>query len=203
MKNHSRYSLPGASLLAGLQLCLLLCVASLFYGCTKAYAQVDTNAPTFLQSAQEYFTANNTNFTFADCKLEVSAGYKQVNGANAASELYGQYNFGGGNNFDAMANLQFSGIGSAVNGAELGFGYALINNHAIKVQADLLAGYDATKASLAKVPQYGAVVVEPRLALKKKLTPNTYAETAFSFPVYSVGRVNTQPSIFVGVGFTY
>jgi hypothetical protein len=163
-----------------------------------------TNNPantTFLTTAQDYLTSINTNYTFTGVKLEVSTGYKQVNGVNAASEIYAQYDFAGG--FDVMLNGQFSGVGSAVNAAEAGVGYAIISHFDTKVQLDLLAGYDRTKGELVKGASQGAIVVEPRVALKKKLTANTFAETAISLPLYSSGKVNTQPSIYVGVGFTY
>ena len=71
------------------------------------------------------------------------------------------------------------------------------------MQGDILAGWDSTKGTTVKGVNQGCVVVEPRVALKKKLSVNTYAETAVSVPFYSIGKVNTQPSIYVGVGFTY
>lgn len=182
-------------------LACLITVAACFYGCS-AKAQTNSN-PNFLQSAQDFFTHNNTNFTFSDCTVELSTGYKQVNGANAANELYGQINLGASKNFDVMLNIQFSGLGSAINAAELGFGYAVVNNHAIKVQADILAGWDATKGYATGKPNQGSLVIEPRLSLKKKLTLNTFAETAFSLPIYTIGKMNTQPSIYVGAGFTF
>jgi hypothetical protein len=176
-------------------------------GCfTQAEAQVaaaPANNPgtTFITSVSDYFTSINTNFTFAGTKLEMSSGYKQVNGVNAASELYAQFNIS--DNFDLMGNFQFSGIGSAINAVEGGLGYAFINHYDVKLQGDLLAGWDSTKGNTIKGVNQGALVVEPRAALKKKLTPNTYAETAISLPFYSIGKINTQPSFYIGVGFTY
>lgn len=191
------------------QLRSLLLVAGLLAALPLAAQTTITNPPvavtqspaSFLGSVQSYLTDINTNYTFTNVTLEASTGYKQVNGANAASEMYLQYNFGGG--FDAMANFQFSGVGSAVNAAEAGVGYALINHFDTKVQADLLAGWDTTKGAVVKGSSQGAIVVEPRVALKKKLSLNTFAETAISLPVYTIGKLNTQPSIYIGVGFTY
>jgi len=191
MKNKS--TLLKLSLFAG-----ILAMGSI----TQASAQVAaTNAPaSFLGSVQGYLTDINTNYSFTNVTLEASTGYKQVNGANAASELYAQFDHG---NWDAMVNVQFSGVGSALNAAEAGGGYAFINHYDTKVQADILAGWDSTKGTTVKGVNQGCVVVEPRVALKKKLSVNTYAETAVSVPFYSIGKVNTQPSIYVGVGFTY
>ena len=167
----------------------------------SVHAQSFTN-DTFFTSAKNFFTVQNTNLTFAGVKLEVSTGYKQVNGANASSELYAQYNLS--DRRDAMANIQFSGLGSAINAFEGGIGYAIINSYDVKVQTDLLIGWDSTKGTVINGgPGQGALVIEPRLGLKKKLTSNTYAETAISLPFYSIGKPNTQPSFYIGAGFTY
>ena len=162
-----------------------------------AQAQTTTANPgtTFVNSVENYFTSFNTNYTFTGVSLELSSGYKQVAGVNAASELYAQYDLG---SFDIAGNFQFSGVGSAINAAELGVGYAFISHYDTKVEASLLGGYDATKNN-----GQGSAVIEPRISLKKKLTTNTYAETAISLPVYFIGKVNTVPSFYIGVGFTY
>jgi Flp pilus assembly pilin Flp len=183
----------------------LLAIAIIF-GCQPARSQsapsdAGTAPATFVTSVQKYFTGINTNYTFDNVTLEMSTGYKQVNGVNASSELYAQYDVTPA--VDVMGNLQFSGIGSAINAAELGVGYAIIHHFDTKVQADLLCGWDATKSETLNGVRQGALVVEPRLALKKKLTPNTYAETAVSLPVYTIGKLNSQPSFYMGVGFTY
>ncbi len=182
---------------------LIVLVLGLIAGCVahaQSAAAVNPSA-TFVNSVENYFTSLNTNFTFSGVKLEMSSGYKQVTGANAASELYAQYNLT--DQMDVMGNLQFSGIGSAINAVEVGPGYALINHYDVKVQADLLIGWDSTKGDTSGQSGRGALVIEPRLALKKKLTLNTYAETAVSLPEYSIGKANTQPSFYIGVGFTY
>lgn len=183
---------------------LIMLGLGLFAGCI-AHAQTTpppaNPATTFMSRVENYFTDINTNFTFAGVKLEMSSGYKQVTGANAASELYAQYNLT--DNFDVMGNLQFSGLGSAINSVEAGPGYALINHFDLKLQADILVGWDSTKGNTTGNDGQGALVIEPRLALKKKLTPNTFAETAISLPLYTIAKLNTQPSFYIGVGFTY
>ncbi len=121
----------------------------------------------------------------------MDSGYAQVTGVNAASKLNLQYDIG---NFNLGTSLQFSGVGSAVNALEGQVGYAIITHYDTKVDIDLRAGYDDTTRG---------AVVEPVLALKKKLTPNTYAETAISFPIYTTGTFTKTPTIYVGVGFTF
>ncbi len=182
---------------------LIVLTFGLLGGCL-AHAQTPppaNPATTFVGSVENYFTLINTNFTFSGVTLEMSSGYKQVTGANAASELYAQYNLT--DNFDVMGNFQFSGLGSAINAIEAGPGYAFINHSDLKLQADLLVGWDSTKGNTTGKAGQGALVIEPRLALKKKLTLNTYAETAVSLPQYTLGKMNTQPSFYIGVGFTY
>jgi hypothetical protein len=181
-----------------------ICLASLAVraqstnGTTTASA---TPPSSFFSSAQQFFATFNTNYTFAGTKIEMSTGYKQVNGANASSELYAQYDLNP--SWDIAVNGQFSGLGSAVNAVEAGAGYALVNYYDTKLQLDVLGGWDSTKGRLINGSSSGTYVIEPRLSFKKKLTANTYAENAFSLPIYGVGKLNTQPSIYIGVGFTY
>lgn len=186
------------SMLNGLMVMLAIGVLG---GCIAHAQETNPGNPgtTFVNSVEQYFTDINTNYTFIGVKLELSSGYKQVTGANAASELYAQYNLT--ENVDVMGNFQFSGVGSAVNAAEGGIGYALINHYDLKLQGDLLLGWDNTRSD--GQSWRDSFVIEPRLALKKKLTPNTYAETAVSLPFFTVGKMNTQPSFYIGVGFTY
>lgn len=152
-----------------------------------------TNAPsqTIFNSIEYYFTSFNTNYTWTNVSFEVDSGYAQVTGVNAASKLNLQYDLG---NFNVGTSLQFSGVGSAVNAFEGQVGYAIIDHYDTKVDVDLRAGYDDT---------IRGGVIEPLLSLKKKLTPNTYAETALSFPVYTSGTFTRTPTIYVGVGFTF
>jgi hypothetical protein len=162
-------------------------------------AQITSN---IVQSAGLFFGSFNTNYTWTNCVLEMSSGYAQVTGVNAASKLDAQLDFGSAKQFDFGASLQFSGIGSVVNGAEARFGYAALEHYDTKVEAVLLAGYDATVANGQGV-LVGSAVVEPALEFKKKPTPNTFAMLKISLPVKFVGKFNTSPTIEAGVGFTY
>ncbi len=172
---------------------LLAVLMSLALDLTPAVQAQTTNAPaqTIFNSIQSYFTAFNTNYTWTNVSFEVDSGYAQVTGVNAASKLNLQYDIG---NFNLGTSLQFSGVGSAVNAFEGQIGYAIINYYDTKVDVDLRAGYDDT---------IRGGVIEPLLSLKKKLTPNTYAETALSFPVYTSGTFTKTPTVYIGVGFTF
>ena len=155
--------------------------------------QAQTNGPagTIFSSIEYYFTSFNTNYTWTNVTIEADSGYAQVTGVNASSKLNLQYDIG---NFDVGTSLQFSGIGSAVNAYEAQVGYAVVNYYDTKVDAFLRAGYDDTQR---------AAVIEPGISLKKKLTPNTYAETAITFPIYTAGTFTRTPTIYIGVGFTF
>jgi len=48
-----------------------------------------------------------------------------------------------------------------------------------------------------------AYMVEPELAISKKLTANTFARIGVSIPLYSKGSQNRTPSFEVGAGFTF
>ena len=159
-----------------------------------ALAQTDTNPPpatTIFNSIEGYFTSFNQDYTWSNVTFEVDSGYAQVTGVNAASKLNLQYDIG---NFNVGTSLQFSGAGSAVNAFEGQLGYRLIEHYDTTVDFDLRAGYDDTTRG---------GVIEPLLALKKKLTPNTFAETAISFPFYTTGTFTKTPTIYIGVGFTF
>lgn len=162
-------------------------------GCV-AHAQTNQVATpqTFFTSAQAYLTSFNTNYSFTDITLEVSTGYKQVTGVNAASFLDAQYDFANGLNIGG--SLQFSGVGSPINGFEAGLGYNLIRHYDASVNVQLLGGYDNVRKD---------GVIEPGVTLKKKLSPNTFAEIGASLPVFFSGGFNSQPTFRVGTGFTF
>lgn len=162
-------------------------------------AQVTSN---IVQSAESFFGSFNTNFTWSTVTLEMSSGYAQVTGVNAASKLDAQIDFGSSKQYDGGCSLQFSGIGSAVNGAEARFGYAVIEHFDTKVEAVLQAGYNADVAN-ARGVLVGSAIVEPALEFKKKPTPNTFAMLKISLPVKFVGKFNTSPTIEAAAGFTY
>jgi hypothetical protein len=157
-------------------------------------AQTTNSVPNFFQQSELWLTSFNTNYTFTGVSLEASTGYKQITGDNAANFVDAQYDFGGNQRLDLGLDLQFSGVGSAFNSEELQFGYALISHYDTKLQVDLGAGYDSNTHG---------IVVEPEIVLKKKLTPNTFAEIGVSLPEYFKGGINATPEFKTGVGFTF
>lgn len=172
----------------------IILLAALGAVCIVSTAKAQTNVPpsaTIFNSIELYFISFNTNYTWTNVTIEADSGYAQVTGVNASSKLNLQYDIG---NFNVGTSLQFSGVGSAVNAFEGQVGYALVNYYDTKVDFDLRAGYDDTVRG---------AVIEPLLSLKKKLTPNTYAETAISFPFYTGGTFTKTPTIYIGVGFTF
>lgn len=188
---------------------MLVCigVAALLAAVTPLNAQtVSTNASggtttvsnpittqSFLNSAEIYFTSFNTNYNFTNITMEVSTGYKQVTGVNAASFLDAQYDLANGVNFGA--SFQFSGVGSAVNTFEAGIGYNIIRHYDTAVDVRLMGGYDTVVK---------AGVIEPGLTLKKKMTPNTFSEIGVSLPIYlNNSTFNNNPTFWVGAGFTF
>lgn len=169
--------------------------------CLAIGAHAQTNSPvqppSFFSTAQDYLTSFNPAFTWTNVSLEVSSGYKQVTGANAASVLDVGYDLNTANwlnGFSIQGTVQFSGVGSAINSGEAGIGYAIIRHFDTKVDLVLLGGYDGIK---------DGIVVEPGIFLKKKMTLNTFAETGFSLPVFDKGKFNSNPSIRAEVGFTF
>lgn len=167
---------------------LIIGVAALL--ATVAHAQV-TNAPSFFNTAEQYLTTFNTNYTFTGVSFEAATGYKQVTGVGAASDLTAQYDIG---RWNLGADMQFSGVGSPVNALEGQVGFDLIEHYDTVLEADARAGYDWNVRSFE---------FEPALFVKKKLTENTYAAIGISMPYYAREAFSRTPSYYIEGGFTY
>lgn len=163
---------------------VVLCAA------VSLHAQTSTNS--FLNSVENYVTEENTNFNWtSNSSIELSTGYKQITGENAASTLEGQYDI---SRFNVGLALQFSGIGSAFNEEEGQIGYAIYRNYDTVIDIDLRGGYDNnTKAE----------VIEPAIFLKKKMTTNTFMKTGVSLPIETKGTFKQDFVVFVETGFTF
>ena len=157
----------------------------------QAQTNPPSDLPTFAQSTEKYFTTINTNFSFANTKLEISIGADYMAGVNWANYVKSQYDL---RSFDIEANFRNIGIGGKIQSVEAGFGYALINHFDTKVTAWVDGGYDMDRR---------CGVVEPGATLKKKSTLNTYFETGISWPFYFRGVKNQYPNIRLGTGFTF
>lgn len=160
--------------------------------CTVVTVHSQTTTNSFLNSVENYVTEENTNFNWtSNSSIELSTGYKQITGENAASTLEGQYDI---SRFNVGLALQFSGIGSTFNEEEGQIGYAIYRNYDTVIDVDLRGGYDNnTKAE----------VIEPAVFLKKKMTTNTFMKTGVSLPIETKGKFKQDFTVFVETGFTF
>jgi len=72
--------------------------------------------------------------------------------------------------------------------------YALISRYDTKLEGYIRVGYDWNVKG---------GVAEPGILIKKKLTANTFADIGISLPVYTVGKLNRNPTLEIATGFTY
>jgi hypothetical protein len=180
---------------------ILLLTVILITGSCAARCQTNSLMPSqnFFQTAEQYLTSANTNYTWAGNTLEIAAGADYMSSVNWASYLDAQYDF---SSSDAFANrlaleakVRNAGIAGTVVSAEAGLQYTLISYYSIKMQAGVEAGYDLERNS---------ALIEPKLTLRDKLTPNTFAGVSLSLPIWVNGRpVNNVPDIGLEAGFTY
>jgi hypothetical protein len=156
-------------------------------------AKAQTNNPaTFFNSVESYLTSFNTNYTFNGVTFEAATGYKQLTGIGAVSVLDVQYDI---KRFHVLATGDFTGIGSAFNSLEGGIGYDLINHYDTTLEANIYGGYDFNVNS---------AMVEPKIDIKKKMTPNTFTEIGISIPEWMNQRkANATPCYFIEGGFTF
>jgi hypothetical protein len=178
-----------------LTVAILAASALLIAPCSHAQSAA-TNAPAaqppaFYTTVENYLTVINTNFTFTNATIETATGYEQQTGANAASDLTVQYDIG---RWNVGAAGEFSGVGSPFSEFKIQGGYALIEHYDIKVDADLRAGWDWNVRG---------GVIEPAIFFSKKMTANTFLRPGISFPIYTKGAFNRNPTFYVETGFTF
>jgi hypothetical protein len=157
-------------------------------------AQTNTLVPSqnFFQTAASYFTSANTNYTWTGNTLEVAAGADYMSSVNWANYLDAQYDLG---RFAIEAKMRNAGIAGTVDSAEAGIGYTLISYYSVKLQAGVDGGYDLDR---------NTALIEPKLTLRDKLTPNTFLGLSISLPIWANGQaMNTVPDIGIETGFTY
>ena len=177
-------------------------------------ARCQTNSPTqsqaamppqnFFQSAEDYFTGANTNYTWAGNTLEIAAGADYMSSVNWANYLDAQYDFSGTGSGTGVlpvsrlaleAKIRNAGIAGTVDSAEAGVQCTLISYYSVKLQAGVDGGYDLERSS---------AIVEPKLTLRDKLTPNTFAGVCLSLPIWTGGKpLNNVPDVGLEAGFTY
>lgn len=168
----------------------LLCLL----GGNIAMCQTNTAVPpqNFFQSVQQYFTSANTNFTWTNNTLECAIGADYMSSVNWANYLDAQYDVG---KFGIEAKMRNAGIAGAVDSLQAGIEYTLIQYYSVKLEAGVIGGYDLERNS---------PIIEPKLTVRSKLTPNTFAGVVLSLPIWTTGRpMNNVPDIGVEAGFTY
>jgi hypothetical protein len=159
-----------------------------------ANAQTNILVPSqnFFQTAADYLTSANTNYTWTGNTLEVAAGADYMSSVNWANYLDAQYDIG---RFDIATKMRNAGIAGTVDSAEAGIGYTLISYYCVKLEAGIDGGYDLDR---------NTALIEPKLTLRDKLTPNTFLGLSISLPIWANGRsMNTVPDIGIETGFTY
>jgi hypothetical protein len=199
---------------------ILLAAAALtlqYFNSSTASAQT-TNSPTpsqvsppqnFFQSAEQYFTSANTNYNWAGDTFEVAAGADYMSSVNWANYLDAQYDFGslaapepsgeGGSSFSSRlaleAKIRNAGIAGTVDSVEAGPELTFISYYSVKLEGGVCGGYDLDR---------GSAIIEPKLTLRDKLTPNTFAGVCLSLPIWINGKpLNNVPDIGLEAGFTY
>ena len=144
----------------------------------------------FIGSLTGYLTTFNTNAdqSWAGSSFEISTGYRQITGVGAQNETSIQKDFG---LFNVGASMQYSGVGSAVNGAEAQVGYALVQHFDTEIDLNVRGGFGMNAQSVR------AGVIEPGLVIKKLQTSNTATELGISMPCYFKGKFNNTPTFLV------
>lgn len=163
-------------------------------GGNTAMCQTNTVAPpqNFFQSVQQYFTSANTNYTWTANTFEFAVGADYMSSVNWANYLDAQYDAG---NFGIEAKMRNAGIAGTVDSVQAGIEYTLIQYYSVKLEAGVIGGYDLERNS---------AVIEPKLTVRSKLTPNTFAGVVLSLPIWTAGKpINNVPDIGVEAGFTY
>lgn len=183
----------------------LLCVlGASVVALSAARAQTNslTSPPNFFQTAENYFTSANTNYTWDGNLLEIAAGADYMSSVNWANYLDVQYNVGqvsssssAWNRFSFEAKIRNAGIAGTVDSTEAGINYTLVSYYSVKLEAGLDGGYDLDRNS---------ALIEPKFTLRDKLTPNTFLGLAISLPIWTNGKpINSVPDIGIETGFTY
>ena len=160
----------------------------------SACAQTNTLTPSqnFFQTAENYFTSANTNYNWSSNTLEAAVGADYMSSVNWANYVDAQYDTG---KFAIEAKMRNAGIAGTVDSLEAGIDYSLITYYSVKLEAGVDAGYDLNR---------NAPLIEPKLTLRDKLTPNTFLGLCLSLPVWTDGKpINTVPDIGIETGFTY
>lgn len=168
-------------------------------------AQFSTNsfAPeqTFFQTAEQYLTSANTNYTWTNVTCEASVGADYMSSVQWANDLNLQYDLSGTGVSPVLsplsldADMRNAGVAGTVESLEGGVHYTVVQYYSVKLQGGAHVGYDFFRDS---------TVIEPDLGINAKLTENTFAGLRLSLPVWLRGKpLNNIPDIRLQTGFTF
>lgn len=168
-------------------------------------AQTSTNFATpeqnFFQTAEQYLTSANTNYTWTNVTCEASVGADYLSSVQWANNLNLQYDLSRTgaspviNNFSVDGDMRNAGIAGTVESLEGGLHYTFVEYYSLKLQGGTHVGYDFFR---------NCVVIEPDFGINAKLTPNTYAGLRLSLPVWFRGKpLNNIPDIRLQTGITF
>lgn len=171
-----------------------LIVTALILSAFTATAQ--TNPITgFLGSTLDYFSSNNTNFTFTPFKLWTEIDYQnQINFADSIDFSYDVYqpaSYTNGIAFDLEASMRNSGVAGTIVSYQ-GGGAVAYNLYAIRVEGYVDGGYNEVFHK-----GYG----ELGARLLKKPTENTILGLTLAFQVPTHGP--SYPIVGVVAGATF
>lgn len=192
----------------------ILLVLVLVLGGRASRCQTNSSTPTqvavppqnFFQSAEQYFASANTNYTWAGNTYEISAGADYMSSVNWANYLEGQFDLNSAmaptssawtfeDRLAIEAKIRNAGIAGTVVSIEAGPELTFISYYSVKLEGGVDGGYDLDRKS---------PLIEPKLILRDKLTPNTFAGVCLSLPVWTGGKsINNVPDIGLEAGFTY
>jgi hypothetical protein len=158
---------------------------------STAITNAQTLSTNFLQSAEDYFTSFNTNYTWSSITLDAETQVKQSPIGGLSDQVKVAYHL---SNFEFIAAAQFNGANTPLNQMEGGVGYDILNHYDTEVTISVLGGYSQEQDS---------ALIEPGIELKKKLTTNTYASIGASMPYYFRRSFSSTPTFTTGVGFTF
>jgi hypothetical protein len=195
MKTLNQITKTRTSNLKIISLALLALLPAILCSPSSILAQTNSLASpeqTFFQTAVNYFTSANTNYAWTGNTLEIAAGADYMSSVNWANYLDAQYDLG---SFAFEAKMRNAGIAGTVDSVQAGIQYTLIRYYSIKLEVGLDGGYDLDRNS---------AIFEPKLTLRAKLTPNTFAGVCLSLPILTNGKpINNVPDIGLEAGFTY
>jgi hypothetical protein len=160
----------------------------------------------FFLSAEQYLTGANTNYTWADNTFEIAAGADYMSSVNWVNYLDGQFDLNSAtapvssawtfeDRLAIEAKIRNAGIAGTVDSVEAGPELTFISYYSVKLESGVDGDYDLDRSS---------AIIEPKLTLRDKLTPNTFAGVCLSLPIWVNGKpLNNVPDIGLEAGFTY